>query len=87
MLAVAHVLGLMMAFFAIVYALPLLVSLIFQDGYAHFYIAAAAINVLFGLGVAATTRRYKRELKSRDGFLLVTLAWVLLRSIVLSACL
>ena len=78
MLAVAHVLGLMMAFFAVVYTLPLLVSVIFQDGYAHFYLAAAAINVVFGLGVAAVTRRYKRELKSRDGFLLVTLAWVLM---------
>ncbi len=78
MLAVAHVLGLMMAFFAVVYTLPLLVSLLFQDGYAHFYLTAATINVLFGLGVAAITRRYKRELKSRDGFLLVTLAWVLM---------
>lgn len=57
MLAVAHVLGLMMAFFAVVYTLPLLVSVIFQDGYAHFYLAAAAINVVFGLGVAAVTRR------------------------------
>ncbi|MGA1424934.1 MAG: potassium transporter TrkG, partial [Steroidobacteraceae bacterium] len=78
MLAVAHVLGLMMAFFAGVYLLPLVVSLIVQDGYAHFYVAAAAINIVFGLGVAAATRRHKRELKSRDGFLLVTLVWVLM---------
>ncbi|MGA0799103.1 MAG: hypothetical protein ACO3P5_01535, partial [Steroidobacteraceae bacterium] len=56
MLAVAHVLGLMMAFFAGVYLLPLVVSLIIQDGYAHFYVAAAAINIVFGLGVAAGPR-------------------------------
>jgi trk system potassium uptake protein len=34
--------------------------------------------VVVGLAIAAATRRHKRELKARDGFLLVTLAWVLL---------
>jgi trk system potassium uptake protein TrkH len=34
--------------------------------------------VVIGLAIAGATRRYKRELKARDGFLLVTLAWVLM---------
>jgi trk system potassium uptake protein TrkH len=78
MLAVAHVLGMMMAFFAAAFALPLACSLIVQDGYWHHYLIAAAINLVLGLIVAAATRPYKRELKARDGFLLVTLAWVVM---------
>ncbi len=78
MLAVAHVLGLMMAFFAVSFVLPITASLLSGDGLAIDFVIAAAINVIVGLGVALATRRYQRELKPRDGFLLVTLSWVLM---------
>jgi trk system potassium uptake protein TrkH len=51
---------------------------IYQDGMFIDFAAAAAINVVLGLAIAAATRRYKRELKPRDGFLLVTLSWILM---------
>jgi trk system potassium uptake protein TrkH len=78
MLAVAHVLGLMMAFFGVTYVLPIACSIIMQDGHMIDFAVAAAINVGVGLGIAGATRRYQRELKARDGFLLVTLSWVLM---------
>jgi trk system potassium uptake protein TrkH len=78
MLAVAHVLGLMMAFFAITYLMPLACSVITQDGMFIDFAAAAGVNVVVGLSIAALTRRYQRELKPRDGFLLVTLSWMLM---------
>jgi trk system potassium uptake protein TrkH len=78
MLAVAHVLGLMMAFFGVTYVLPIACSIIMQDGHVIDFAVAAAINVGVGLGIAGATRRYQRELKARDGFLLVTLSWVLM---------
>ncbi|MBM4216349.1 MAG: TrkH family potassium uptake protein [Gammaproteobacteria bacterium] len=78
MLAVAHVLGLMMAFFATGFIMPMVCSIIMQDGTFLDFAVAAGINVVLGLLVAALTRRHKRELKARDGFLLVTLAWVLM---------
>ncbi|MFO1426837.1 MAG: potassium transporter TrkG [Steroidobacteraceae bacterium] len=78
MLAVANVLGLMMAFFAITFVLPLACSVITQDGMFIDFALAAAINVGLGLLIALLTRRYKRELKPRDGFMLVTLSWVLM---------
>jgi len=78
MLAVAHVLGLMMAFFAVTYLMPLACSVITQDGMFIDFAAAAAANVIVGLAIAGLTRRYQRELKPRDGFLLVTLSWVLM---------
>ena len=75
MLAVAHVLGMMMAFFAVTFLMPLVSALVFQDGTFDDFAIAAGINVVAGLAIAAATRRYKRELKPRDGFLLVTLSW------------
>ena len=78
MLAVAHVLGLMMAFFGLLYLLPIAWSLAVRDGAVIDFVAAAGINVVIGMAVALATRRFRRELKPRDGFLLVTLSWVLM---------
>ncbi|MFM8517536.1 MAG: TrkH family potassium uptake protein [Nevskiaceae bacterium] len=78
MLAVAHILGLMMAFFAVTFVMPMVCALVTQDGTLDDFAIAAGINLVIGLAIAAVTRRYKRELKPRDGFLLVTLSWVLM---------
>jgi trk system potassium uptake protein len=78
LLAVAHLLGLMMAFFGLLYLLPIAWSLGVQDGAVMDFVIAALINAVAGLAVAAATRRFRRELKPRDGFLLVTLSWVLM---------
>jgi len=78
MLAVAHILGLMMAFFAVTFVMPMVCALVTQDGTLDDFAIAAGINLVVGLAIAAVTRRYKRELKPRDGFLLVTLSWVLM---------
>ena len=78
MLAVAHVLGLLLATFALAYLLPVGCSLLSGDGLLAQFLAAAAITAALGLILAAATWRFRRELKPRDGFLLVTLGWLLL---------
>jgi len=78
LLAVAHVLGLMMAFFGLLYVVPIGWSLAVRDGAAIDFWASLLINVFVGLAVATATRKYRRELKPRDGFLLVTLSWTLM---------
>lgn len=77
-LAVAHVLGLILATFGALYLLPLGWSLFAGDGTFYDFLIAAILNVMFGLGLAFATRRRARELKPRDGFMLVTLAWALM---------
>ena len=67
-----------MALFAVTFVLPLVSALVFQDGTFDDFAIAAGINVVIGLAIAGATRRYKRELTARDGFLLVTLTWVLM---------
>ncbi len=68
----------MMAFFGLLYLLPIAWSLCVQDGAVFDFITAALINAFVGLTVAGATRRFRRELKPRNGFLLVTLSWVLM---------
>jgi trk system potassium uptake protein len=77
-LAVAHVLGLMTAFFGLLYLLPIGWSLAVRDGHVIDFVAAALITACVGLAVAAATRKFRRELKPRDGFLLVSLSWTLM---------
>ncbi len=78
MFAVAHVLGLLLASFAASYAAPLLCSLWLHDGLWEHFLLSGAITAGSGLLLAGATRRFRRELKPRDGFLLVTLGWLLL---------
>jgi trk system potassium uptake protein TrkH len=78
LLAVAHILGLMTAYFGLLYLLPIAWSLGAGDGLADEFAIGLAANALVGLGVAVLTRRFRRELKPRDGFVLVTLAWTLM---------
>jgi trk system potassium uptake protein TrkH len=75
-LAVAHVLGLLLAFFGATYLLPIGCSIFTSDGLALFFVVAAAASTGTGLLVVAATTGCRRELKPRDGFLLVTLGWI-----------
>lgn len=78
MLAVAHVLGLLLAAFAATYLLPLGCALWFGDGMWRHYLLAAALSAGVGLLLAGATEPFRRELKPRDGFLLISLSWLLL---------
>jgi trk system potassium uptake protein TrkH len=81
MLAVLNVLGSMLMLFSITYLMPIVTSLIYSDGLFVDFIYAALACLASGAVLVAITRRHKRELRSRDGFLLVTLAWVLMSAI------
>jgi trk system potassium uptake protein TrkH len=81
MLAVVHVLGSMLMLFSVTYVLPLATSLIYRDGLFIDFVVAAVASLATGALLWVTTRRRKRELRSRDGFLLVSLAWVLMSAI------
>jgi trk system potassium uptake protein len=78
MLAVANALGLMLVAFSAAYVLPVVAALIARDGTATPFVAAGLFSAAVGLVLSGATRRRARELRPRDGFLLVTLGWVLM---------
>jgi len=81
MLAVLNVLGSMLMLFSITYVVPMATSVLYRDGLLIDYVVAAGACLLAGGLLAGLTRRHKRELRSRDGFMLVSLAWVLMSAI------
>ena len=81
LLPVSHVLGGMLMFFSVTYLMPIASAVIYDDGTLIDFIDAMSISFAAGFILWFGTRRHKRELKPRDGFLLVTLAWVLMAAI------
>jgi trk system potassium uptake protein TrkH len=57
---------------------PVLVSLLYQDGQAQAFLAGMSAVILLGFLLWLPVRRFKQEMRMRDGFLLVTLFWVVL---------
>jgi trk system potassium uptake protein TrkH len=80
-LAVLNVLGSMLMLFSITYVLPVVTSLIYRDRLVLDFVGAALGSLAVGASIVSMTRGHKRELRSRDGFLLVTLGWVLMSAI------
>ncbi|MCX7157085.1 MAG: TrkH family potassium uptake protein [Rhodocyclales bacterium] len=81
LLPVSHVLGGMLMFFSITYLMPIASAIIYDDGTLIDFVDAMLISLAAGFVLWFGTRRHKRELKPRDGFLLVTLAWILMAAI------
>ena len=77
-LPILHVLGLVVLIFAFTMLLPLGVAFIWQDGALYAYDEAFLITFGSGLLTWLITRHNKRELQTRDGFLLVVLVWAVL---------
>jgi trk system potassium uptake protein TrkH len=68
-------------FFSITYLMPIAASLIYDDGTWIDFVDAMIMAAGMGALIWIVTRRHKRELKPRDGFLLVAFAWILMAAI------
>ncbi len=72
-----HVLGMIVAVFGLSMLLPLAVSEWSGDAAQRAYDQAVLITLASGVSLWWIGRRWKRELKARDGILLVVLTWTL----------
>ena len=74
-LTVIHALGMMLMLFSVTYILPMITSLIYQDGTLPDFSLAMLMTFLAGALMWVLTRRYKAELSIRHGYLLVVMMW------------
>ncbi|MDR3417729.1 MAG: potassium transporter TrkG [Nevskia sp.] len=77
LLHIVNPLGLLLMAFASAYAAPVAAALLYGDGALRPFALAGAADLLIGLALWRFTRPFARDLKSRDGYLLVALAWIL----------
>lgn len=83
-LPVLHVLGYVVALFALTLLVPLAVAAGTGDGLTEVFVTAVLLTFFVGVLLGRTTRRFRRPLQPRDGYLLVALVWTGLPAI---ACL
>lgn len=81
LLPVTNVLGRLLSIFSFAYLMPIAASIYFGDGTTAEFVAAMVISLGLGLTLYAVTRAHYRELKPRDGFLLVSTLWTLMAAI------
>ncbi len=77
-LAVVRILGIVVALFSLTMLLPLAFAFFGDDPALFAYDEAILITAVSGIIIAALTWWHRRELYSRDGFLLVALVWLVL---------
>ncbi|MCQ9377845.1 TrkH family potassium uptake protein [Methyloversatilis sp. XJ19-49] len=76
MLSVINVLGRLLIVFSAAYLVPIACALIYDDGSAMPFVDGMAISAISGMLLYMGTRGRYAELKPRDGFMLVSSAWL-----------
>jgi trk system potassium uptake protein TrkH len=81
LLPVAHVFALVMMVFAVTMLAPLVMAVWQLDPALWSFVISALATFVLGALLWLATRRFKRELKTRDGLTLVALTWVALPAV------
>jgi trk system potassium uptake protein TrkH len=77
LLAIVNVLGALLFLFAAYYLLPIITAAIYGESEELWvFLRCAGATVAAGAALQLVTRRYRAELKPRDGYLLVSLSWI-----------
>jgi len=78
LLAVVALVGRLVVLFGLLMGVPLAFAVGRHDAAEQAFIIGIGVTLAAGLAMSLATRRFRRELHPRDGFLLVALTWTLL---------
>ncbi|MEG3692044.1 potassium transporter, partial [Vibrio coralliirubri] len=78
--SIIRIVGLLLALFSVSMLAPALVALIYRDGAGVPFVTTFFVLLFCGATCWFPNRRYKHELKARDGFLIVVLFWTVIGS-------
>jgi trk system potassium uptake protein TrkH len=77
-LAVVALVGRMVVLFALLTLVPLAFAWFGHDGAQSAFVTATVVTFAVGVAMSLATWRFRRELQPRDGFVLVSLTWLVL---------
>ena len=77
---ILNILGILLALFSTSLLPPLALSLIYSDNTTTAFLVAYLVTLATGLACYLPTRHQGRDLRLRDGFLIVVLFWTVLAS-------
>jgi len=78
---ILKVLGILLMLFSTSYMIPLAVSIFYDDGSSSAFVYSLIITMSLGACLWIPYSNEKRELRSRDGFLITVLFWIVLGAI------
>src|SRR5690606_21112797 len=73
-----HFMGLLLLFNGVSMLVTSVVSLYYKDGAFGGIIRSAIITICIGLVVFVLTRKHKKEIKKRAGYIIVTFGWLIM---------
>jgi len=79
--SIIRIVGILIGLFSLTMLPPILIASIYNDGGGGDFFAAFTVTLLIGISLWMPNRRVKRDLKVREGFLIVVLFWVTLGSV------
>lgn len=78
--SIIRIVGLLLALFSVSMLAPALVALLYRDGAGVPFVTTFFVLLMCGGFFWFPNRRYRHELKARDGFLIVVLFWTVIGS-------
>jgi trk system potassium uptake protein TrkH len=76
--AIIRIIGFILMLFSVSVVVPIMMSLIYHDGATGPFVITGVFELALGFLGWFPLRNYRQQLKTRDGFLVVTLVWVVL---------
>jgi len=76
--SVQRILGILMMLFSITLLPPLAFAWFSDDGTAEAFVTAFGLTLLGGIGIWLPVARVRREMRTRDGFVVVVMFWTVL---------
>jgi len=73
---IQRILGLFLILFSVTLIPPIGVSIGYHDGELKHFVASMALTLIVGLVLWLPVKSYRRELRTRDGFFVVAMFWV-----------
>lgn len=72
---IANIIGALITILGIALIIPIIISLIYNESDLNGFIASSLISIIIGVPMWFFTRKSK-AISNKDGFLVVTLAWI-----------
>ncbi|GAA3549762.1 TrkH family potassium uptake protein [Zobellella aerophila] len=79
--SIIRIVGILVALFSVTMLAPALVAYIYRDGGGLEFFSAFVICLILGLGLWFPNRSHSKELRAKEGFLIVVLFWTVLGSV------
>ncbi|MDH5358815.1 MAG: TrkH family potassium uptake protein [Gammaproteobacteria bacterium] len=77
-LTIQRILGILLSLFSFTLLPPIMVSLFYRDGSTQAFVTAFVLLLVAGLIFWLPVRNHRKELKIRDGFIVVVMFWITL---------